>query len=250
MTDNSDEVVKALETYGRRIGHSIIPIFRREEGGGGWEHVGSAFVLRINKQWFAVTAAHTLEGERQYAVWGPSGWANIDLSICVPPLAAVPENIDVVFIPLTPEVRERCSLTDAINDVVMVGYPDKTAPSYIMMGHPISRTKLRDAQTWITTQCAVVTGAAIAGFEAKDFDADLHAAITYDVKTYRLPSGRPTEVPQPVGMSGGPLLYAGFTNEKSAITFQLAGVLTRYNKKLKVLIGTRWTAILDRSTRP
>lgn len=245
MTGKSDDVVKALEMNARQIGRSIIPICRRQEGGGGWEHAGSAFVLTKQEHWFAITAAHTLDGRRQYAIWGPSGWANIDLGSCVPPLSEVPDDLDVVSIPLTGEMREQCGLADAINDVVQIGYPAHAAPSYIMMGHPISHTKLRDAQKLLTTELAVATGAAVNDFDGENFDDSIHLAITYDVEAFRLLGGGPTKGPKPVGMSGGPLLYPGLTNKGPGVTFQLAGVLTRYNEGRKILIGTRWTAILD-----
>lgn len=122
--------------------------------------------------------------------------------------------------------------------------------SFVSMGYPASRAKVRNANTSLKNQLFYVSGPAAANsiYEDLGLDRRVHIAVHYDPSSVQDMAGDWKQGAEPRGMSGGLLLtpMTRIDGGEGKTVLLVAGVLTQFRPKPHhVLIATRIDCVLD-----
>lgn len=244
--------LEQLRAAGRAVARSIKPVLEMEQGSRGLKQIGSAFILWFGSEGAIVTAEHAVSGRETKVIalmegnatkWPPSYFTVEGRETDIP-------SADVAY--AFGEVsRDAQGLMAGLGpDQIAVGFEFDEGASFISVGYPASRAKMRSADASLRNQIFFVSGhrAADVVYEKLGLDKRVHIAVRYDPKAVRNMEGQAQQGAEPRGMSGG-LLFAPMTRMTSAsseILLLVAGVLTRfYPAPDNVLVATRIDCVLD-----
>jgi hypothetical protein len=255
----SDEVwppdgldLEQLRAAAREVARSIKPVLEREQGSAGLRQIGSAFILRFGDEGAIVTAEHTVSGPESKVVALMEGkgikWPREYFAIDGNAIGIPTADVAYAFGEVRPDAH---GLMAGLGpDQIAVGYSFDEGTSFISMGYPASRAKVRNADASLKNQMFFVSGqrAASSAYQKLGLDERVHIAVHYDPKAVQNMDGEWKQGADPHGMSGG-LLFAPMTHvvgTTSKILLLVAGVLTDFHRAPdNILVATRIDCVLD-----
>lgn len=244
---DSQRVINAAE----KLGRAVKPILRVKEGSGGRELFGSAFILEHEGQFAAVTAAHVIEdgpGARYLAVTenGASRWPTPHARIEAKSASLPDPDLACVRFSLAPDADAGASDAFPLMNVLS-SFTPAAQMTFLAVGHPVSRGKMRHATGTLKAELAHISGEAVQLDEYAQYclNPRVHLAMKYTKADVRLSDGTKITGPDPSGMSGGVLLL--LTEDKAGIVHLLpAGVTTAFRPGPPgLIVATRMDAVLD-----
>jgi hypothetical protein len=244
--------LEQLRAAGRAVARSIKPVLEVEQGSGGLRQIGSAFILRFGSEGALVTAEHTVSGPEYKVValmegtgtkW-PRSYFAIDGRQDDIPTA----DVAYAFGKISHDAEGL--MTGLGPDDIALGLEYDEGASFMSIGYPASRAKVRNADASIQNQLFFVSGHRVGDtiYQKLGLDSRVHIAVRYEPKAVRNMDGEWQRGAEPRGMSGG-LLLAPMTRLVGSTSHTLllvAGVLTRYYPAPDcVLVATRIDCVLD-----
>lgn len=234
-------------------GESVKPVLLVEEGSGGKQQIGSLFVLAMGKHRIVVTAAHVVQ-RAQRTLFGvtasrTSPWPT-SYKVLTPVNAAYPD-ADVAYFTGVPNRGSAARATESLPIEAADVVEERPGMSFIAMGYPLSRNKLRDAQTRLRSgrMSVLIDSIAHDAYAALKLDPRVHLACRYDPKDRVDEDGEEVTGAHPRGMSGGVLLAPSIEQssaKKAYFVMRVAGVITLYHPApANILVATRIQHLLD-----
>lgn len=241
-----------LRAAGQAVARSIKPVLEIEQGSAGLKQIGSAFILRFGSEGALVTAEHTVSGPEtkvvalteSKAIKWPRSYFAIDGRRPDLPSGDVAYALGEI----SPDAQGR--MTGLTPDQLAVGVEFAEGASFMSIGYPASRAKVRNANASLRNQLFFVSGHRVADsvYEKLALDQRVHIAVRYDPSAVQNMDGQWQQGAKPSGMSGG-LLFVPMTRTEgpTSDTVLLAvGALTRfYPAPDNVLVATRIDCVLD-----
>jgi hypothetical protein len=245
--ESSQRVIEAAQLLGR----AVKPVLRVKEGSGGRKLCGSAFVIEHAGEFAAVTAAHVLEddpGPRYLAVSerGSAKWPSPYSRIVAIATDAPDPDIACSRFALAPDAEPGAA--DAFPLIsVQTGFIPTSGMTFLAVGHPFSRGKMRHATGTLHASLVHISGEAVTlpEYAKLGLDRRVHLAMRYESTAVRLLDGSAGKGPVPEGMSGGVLLL--MTQDDARVVHLLpVGIVTTYRPGPPgLLVATRLDALLD-----
>lgn len=248
-----DSSVDAIRQALIAIGDAIKPISIVEEGSGGLLPSGSSFLVSIGHHRYHVTANHVVSGPQSKIVGlssaGAIQWPR-SYSVLQPISPEYP-TVDVAYAIATvssdalPDIEAAIQLRSAIpNQVIEPG------TSLVAAGFPTSRSKIRYAEDRLEGRLMYLAGDALvpAPGSGITYDNRIHIAMRYDPQACQDFEGEPITGPVPTGMSGGVLFrptIAHYASGRSSVILSVAGILSEYHARHRLMIATNINCFLD-----
>ncbi len=119
--------------------------------------------------------------------------------------------------------------------------------TYAFVGHPISRSKVRNDKKSVHVQPVAYYNKSIASNLYPDWlNCDTHIVVGWDGKKSFDSRGTKTHFLKPEGMSGSPIIELYDTQDSDSVDFfPIVGVATDYRKKKKIIYGSEIKFVLD-----
>ena len=250
MTDPRNACVVAAA---KALGWAVKPVLRAKEGSGGKHAFGTAFVVELEGQYAAVTAAHVIDGpETKYI--GISSSSMTPWPKSAARIRALRDGLadpDIVcgrftLLPTDHEgARDAVQLSNSMPD-----YVPGLGMTLLAVGNPVSRGKFQHSEGKHRAGTVYLTGDAVplAEYEKLQLDPRVHIALHYTRDSMKRPDGSSALGPMPPGMSGGPIFL--LTEKPNGdVVLLLVGIMTSYRPgPPELIIGTHVIALLDHLT--
>lgn len=241
-----------LRAAGRAVARSIKPVLEIQQGSGGLKQTGSAFILRFGTEGAIVSAEHTVSGPETKVVALMEGtatkWPRPYFAIDGRETGIPTADVAYAFGVVRPDAEGL--MTGIGPDRIAAGFEFDERASFMSIGYPASRAKMRNADASLRNQLFFVSGhrAADSAYLKLGLDKRVHIAVRYDPKAVRNMEGQSRQGAEPRGMSGGVLLapMTRVTASGRETLLLVAGVLTRfYPAPDNVFVATRIDCVLD-----
>ena len=219
---------------------SVCPLWLRQ--GKAPEAIGSATLLKVSEDAFALTAAHVLEEVKGQSVLvgTQNGFRPLVGEVGT---SSPPDVTDNAFIRLHPEIANWLAAEYQFLSLEQVDVGDlPTASSgYEFLGVPYRKVRRADSRLFrFPVYSYTSTSIPISGYQALGLSPVSHVAVDFVPRHVRNGNGRRTTAPNPQGMSGGPIFSKGFS--ANAVR-RLVGLAIEHRKG--VLIGIRIGLVLE-----
>lgn len=223
-----------MQAAAHNVADAVLPIVELKEGSGKRIHIGTATLIDLRGRLFLVTAAHVVSAPASRYVLGSSkGIAVPDKYFQIVAAPSTEADLDVAFWPVREEDAHAAGMPVAIgwNDI-QADVRRQPEGLYVAVGHPVSRSNLKNAHASLHTECMVVTMNEIPSSEVAElgYDADAQVVMRYDKTAVTRADGQAVTGAKPTGMSGGPIFYPVHSNTRvGAIELLFAGIITEHD---------------------
>lgn len=237
------ENIAALQRVAQKFAEVVYPVVEVIEGSGRREHVGSVTVVEFWGAFYAVTAEHVIKNPApRYVLGETKGVAVPSTYRRLRDLEGV--DLDVAYWRIDPTHMHEAGITVAFRWTDEQGEISfQPEGLYVAMGHPVSRSKLRNAHQSLHTQCMVVTmnELPLDQGEALGFDTAKQLVLQYDRGAASTPEGISVTGAKPSGMSGGAVFYPIHSSTNPGeLDLVWGGIITEHHpKKGNAFVATR-----------
>ncbi|MBI5525231.1 MAG: hypothetical protein HY897_02775 [Deltaproteobacteria bacterium] len=241
---------------------TVLPVLRLGDGESVPEAFGSAVVLNVKGQYFAVTAAHVLEGEVDGSLWLPGNDSRImvlperrftTLKDAADQASVTTDEIDIALVPLDENDVKNLDPDFVVTPIEWVSTePPDPASFYTFVGYPASKFKV----DYPRRKGGVAKYVTISGGLAKperwtlaSKTTSTHIVLFFDKKKAVNEQGARAIPPDPHGMSGAAVWVNAVGSDKEP---RLAGIGIEYRATEFCLVATRIGCVVEaiRAIRP